>query len=416
MTTNYAALVGLDWGDQTHAFSLQWADGTSEKGMIEARAEAVHVWLEQLHERTGGGPVALAIEAGKNAVVHALLGHPGLTIFPVHTAASENFRKALVPSGAKDDLPDAEILLTMLAKHRDALRPLRPDEPATRRLTALVEIRRGLVDQRTQLGQELISTLKGYFPQALELIGDDRTAPLALDFLARWPELLKVQAARPATVQAFYFAHNVRRPAVVAQRLERIRAARALTNDRAVVEPAVLRVAALVALLRPLARHIDILEQQISTVFAAHPDAALFRELPGAGPTFAPRLLTAFGSDRSRYPSASSLQKYSGVAPLTERSGRQLWIHWRWHAPKFLRQTFVEWAGQTVVHSTWAKAYYFQQKRAGKRHQAILRALAFKWIRIVWRCWQTRTLYDESRYTAALIRRHSPLAATLAPP
>lgn len=416
MTTNYAALVALDWGDKTHAFSLQRADGTSEKGMIEANPESVHQWLEQLHGRTGGGPVALALEAGRNAVVHALLGHGWLTIYPVHTAASENFRKALVPSGAKDDLPDAEILLAMLAKHRAALRPLRPDDPATRRLTALVEIRRGLVDQRTQLGQELISRLKGYFPQALELMGDDRTAPLALDFLTRWPELTSVQAARPATVQAFYFAHNVRRPAVVAQRLERIRLARPLTPDRAVIEPAVLHVEALVALLRPLARHIDHLEAKIRATFAAHPDAALFRELPGAGPTFAPRLLVAFGADRSRYPSAPSLQKYSGIAPVTERSGRQLWIHWRWHAPKFLRQTFVEWAGQTVVHSAWAKAYYFQQKRAGKRHQAILRALAFKWIRIVWRCWQTRIPYDESRYLESLARRRSPLASVLQPP
>jgi hypothetical protein len=99
---------------------------------------------------------------------------------------------------------------------------------------------------------------------------------------------------------------------------------------------------------------------------------------------------------------------------VREKSGRQVWIHWRWHAPKFLRQTFVEWAGQTVVHSPWAKAYYLQQKRAGKHHQAILRSLAFKWIRIVWRCWQTRTAYDETRYLEALTRRRTPLAHALA--
>jgi transposase len=304
----------------------------------------------------------------------------------------------------------------MLTHHRDRLRPLRAEEPLTRRLAALVETRRSLVDQRTQLGQELISTLKNYFPQALELIGDDRTAPLALDFLSRWPELASVQAARPATVQAFYCAHNVRRPAAIAQRLERIRTARALTADRALIEPAVLHVQALVALLRPLARQIQFFETQIRDTFAAHPDADLFRQLPGAGPTFAPRLLVAFGSDRDRYPAAANLQKCAGIAPVREKSGSQIWTHWRWHAPTFLRQTFVEWAGETVVHSAWAKAYYFQQKRRGKRHQAILRALAFKWIRILWRCWQTRTPYDETRYVTALTRRRSPLALALQPP
>jgi hypothetical protein len=43
-----------------------------------------------------------------------------------------------------------------------------------------------------------------------------------------------------------------------------------------------------------------------------------------------------------------------------------------------------------------------------------LRALAYKWIRIVYRCWQTRTPYDESVYLHALKRRGSPLIAAMA--
>jgi len=60
-----------------------------------------------------------------------------------------------------------------------------------------------------------------------------------------------------------------------------------------------------------------------------------------------------------------------------------------------------------------AKAYYLQKKRAGKHHQTILRSLAFKSIRILWRCWHDRVPYDETRYLAALNQRHSPLAHTL---
>jgi transposase len=124
-------------------------------------------------------------------------------------------------------------------------------------------------------------------------------------------------------------------------------------------------------------------------------------------------LLVAFGTDRARYPDAASLQKYAGVAPVKVKSGHQLWIHWRWNASIFLRQTFVEWAGQTVPKCAWAKAYYLQQKRTGKNHQAILRALAFKWIRILWRCWHDGVPYDEARYVTALQQRQSPLAAQL---
>jgi transposase len=162
-----------------------------------------------------------------------------------------------------------------------------------------------------------------------------------------------------------------------------------------------------------LQQHLLTIEADIAAAFAAHPEAHLYAALPGAGPALAPRLLVAFGTDRTRYPAAASLQKYSGIAPVKEQSGRQVWVHWRWNAPKFLRQTFVEWAGQTIPKCAWAKAYYLQQKRAGKRHQTILRGLAFKWIRILWRCWQDHIPYDESRYINSLTHQNSPLAKAL---
>jgi transposase len=144
-------------------------------------------------------------------------------------------------------------------------------------------------------------------------------------------------------------------------------------------------------------------------VAQALPDYALFRALPGAGPTYAPRLLAAFGEQRERYQSAAAIQKYAGIAPVTERSGKKCWVHWRLQCPKFLRQTFVEWAAETIPRSFWAGAYYQSQRDKGCSHQAALRALAFKWIRILYRCWQTRTPYDESTYLNALKRRGSPL-------
>jgi len=412
-TSDYAALVALDWGDKEHAFALQVREMKLETGMIPASAERLHGWLEQLGQRCAHQPVALAIEAGRNAVLHALVTYPWLTIFPVHPATSERFRKAFTPSGCKSDLPDAQVLLTILASHRDQLRALVLDTAETRALAALTAVRRGAVEHRTQLANELRSTLKSYFPQALELCGDDLWTPLALDFLTRWPELATLRRAQPATLQAFYTTHNSRRQEVIADRLTLIAHARPLTTDRAVIAPALLQVRLLIALLRPLQKHLLAIEDEIAAAFAAHPEADLFRSLPGAGPALAPRLLVAFGTDRARYPDAASLQKYAGVAPVKEQSGRQVWVHWRWNAPKFLRQTFVEWAGQTIPQCAWAKAYYLQQKHAGKRHQTILRALAFKWLRILWRCWHDRIPYNEPLYLAALQRQNSPLAHAL---
>jgi transposase len=410
----YAALVGLDWGDKEHAFALRLAAAdTNETGTIEASAEAFHEWLDQLEQRVGTGKIAIAIESGRASVVHALVAHPRLEVYPVNPATSARFRTAFTLSGAKDDGPDAQVLLTLLAQHRDQLTCLALDGPQTRELTALVSARRAAVDQRTQLSNQLRGVLKSYFPQALVLVGDELASPLALDFLSRWPELAVAQTARPASVRGFYARHNVRRPERIAERLTLLAKARSLTTDRAVIEPALLQVKMLVAMLRVQQTHIVAFTERIAAVFATHPRAAFFRELPGAGPTLAPRLLVAFGDRLERYPDASSLQKYGGVAPVREKSGRQIWTHWRWRAPKFLRQTFVEWAGQTVVYCEWANTYYHQQRRAGKAHHAVLRALAFKWLRILWRCWHDGVPYDDARYLRALHQRRSPLAQLL---
>ena len=95
-------------------------------------------------------------------------------------------------------------------------------------------------------------------------------------------------------------------------------------------------------------------------------------------------------SSASAFRSADELQKYAGIAPVTERSGKKSWVHWRLQCPKFLRQTFVEWAAQTITRSFWAGAYYRQQRAKGSSHHIAVRALAFKWIRILYRCWQTQ--------------------------
>jgi transposase len=411
LTPAFAALIGLDWGDQTHAIALQPDGLPVESSLLTHSAESLHQWLDQLEQRFESRPVAVAIETTHGAVVHALLERPWVIIYPIHPATSTRHRTMFRPSGAADDLPDALVLLSLLQHHLQRLRPLQRDDELTRTLAGLVQARRKAVDRRTLLSNQLLSTLKDYFPQALALIGDKTAAPQALDFLEKWPRLTDVQAAQKATIKKFYHRHNVRSPERIQKRLELIRSARLLTRDSAVIEVNVRIVGLLVAELRVLARHIGAFEQAIEQALAQHPEKAFYKELPGAGPALAPRLLVAFGTARSQYPQPASMQRYFGVAPVTEKSGSRAWIHWRWNAPKFIRQTLVEWAGQTVVYCPWAKAYYEQQTRKRVAHHAILRALAFKWLRVLWRCWQNREAYDQELYLKQLEKRHSPIAA-----
>jgi transposase len=406
----FAALIGLDWGDGQHALAiLDCSSGKIQSSTLEHSAENVHAWLKALAERFGSKPVALALETSKGPLIHMFLEVPWLTVFPIHPATSARLRRAFSPSGAKDDLPDAHVLLDLLRHHRAKLRPLFSDDAQTRSLGGLCELRRKSVDQRTDFTNQLASTLKDYFPQALALVGEIIYSPMALEFLKRWPDLARLKTCRQSTLKAFYHKHNVRSSEAVNQRLEIIRQAKALTTDEAIILTATRQVARLLRLLAEIQKHIAQDEKLIREAFKQHPDRELFRDLPGAGKVLAPRLLVAFGTDRTRYENAAQLQRYSGVAPVKEKSGSRVWIHWRWNAARFLRQTFVEWACQAARFCPWSKAYYEQQKKKGKNHWAIMRSLAFIWIRILWKCWQTRTPYNEAHYLAALRKRNSPL-------
>jgi hypothetical protein len=277
-----------------------------------------------------------------------------------------------------------------------------------RTLRQLIQDRRRLVADKVRITNRLVSALKHYYPQVLDWF-EDRDTVVCCDFLTRWPTLKQVKRARRTVLEEFFRGHNIRYTKTIERRIAAIHAAKPLTTDEAVIKPQSLLVGALIAQLRVVLEAIARFSAQIDTLCADIPDYAFFKALPAAGPTFAPRLLAAFGENRERYASAAALQKYSGIAPVTERSGQKSWVHWRYSAPTFLRQTFVEWAAQTPRHSFWAKAYYQQQRRKGASHQAAVRALAFKWIRILYRCWQDRTPYDEARYLSALQQRGSPL-------
>jgi transposase len=407
------AYIGLDWADERHSVHLQAADGRIEHLELEQKPAVLHEWVAQLRERFGGGKIAVALEQRKGAVIHALLMYDCFVLYPINPKALARYREAFTTSGAKDDPVDSELLLDLVVRHRDRLRAWVPDTVEARTLQLLCEQRRRLVDDRVGLTNALTSLLKQYFPQALDWVGD-LTSVQACDFLTQWPTLAAIQRARPSTVRQFYRAHNCRKAAVIEARLAAIGCACPLTTDAAVVESLSRVVQTYATQVRTLTEALATFDARIAEVFAAHADADIFASFPGAGAVCAPRLAAAFGTDRSRWASATEVQAHSGIAPVTKRSGKTRSVHHRLACPKFVKQTFHEFADQSIRFSRWARAYYDQQRARGNGHHAALRALAYTWIRILFRCWKERRLYNEETYIEALHRRGSPLAKTFA--
>lgn len=412
----FAAFIGIDWADEKHAISLCTTEQSApEHYELEHQPELIVQWLNQLQQRFPGQRIAVALEQSRGPLIYALMSYEFLVLFPVNPQTLVKYRKAFYVSGAKDDPVDADLLRELVTLHRDKLRAWHPDDALTRTITLLVQYRRDLVDSRTRLTNQLSGLLKLYFPQALQWAGELTTIQ-ACDFLQRWPTLEKVQRTSPGKLQQFYQAHGCRRAQLIAQRLAQIAAAHPLTRDSAVITATVPMVQALINQLRPLVADLARLDQQLEELFAQHADQAVFSSFPGAGKVLAPRLLVAFGSDRTRFASAQEMQQFSGIAPVIERSGKTCFVHRRFACPKFVRQSFHEFAAQSIRWSPWAKVYYRQQLRRGQKHHAAVRSLAFRWIRILFICWQTRRPYSEDFYQQALRKRGSGLVSLLMAP
>ena len=414
-SAEFAAFIGIDWASQRHALSLyDCASGKREASTLEHTPEAIAQWAQGLQQRFGGKKIALCLEQAKGPLIYALLEYPFFVLYPINPATAARYRQAFKTSRAKDDPSDAQVCLELLLHHREKLTPLLVHDGATRELSSLLEARRSLIDLRTLLTNMLRDVLKSYYPQALELAGQDLFAPLGCQFLLKWPSLGQLQKARIQSVRKFYYAHNCRRMDVIEKRLHAIAQMIPLCRDPALIEPAMVQVKMLAHQLLQLGIALKEYDSRIEQLFTQHKDAPIWESFPGAGPTLAPRLACAFGTERSRYHSALAIQQYSGIAPVIERSGKnQHWVHRRWGRPHFLHQSFFEYASQSVLHCSWAKVFIQDQIARGKAYPTAVRALAFKWQRIMFVCWRDRLPYDETIYLNSLKRRGSYLTSKL---
>lgn len=407
-TNQYNAFVGIDWANAKHDICLHDPiTNNREFSVINHSVDDIDKWALSLQKRFCG-LIAVAVELTKGPIIYALQRYDFLVVVPINPTTLSKYRKAFKPSGAKDDSTDAEIALELMLRYPDIFTPLKPQSTDIRKLMYLVEQRKKLVNDKQRSVNQIINALKQYFPQAIEWFPKKDTH-IFCNFISRWPTLQQAQKVHKATLRSFFNDNHIRNHLRVEKRINDVKSALPLTNDEAVIDTHAMLAVALVEQIAILMKHIRCFDKKIAELMSILPDAHLFESLPGAGACYSSRLLAAFGEERDRFSSAKEVQQYLGVAPVTERSGNKTWMHWRWQCSKFLRQTFVERSAHSIYNSYWAKIYYQKQRDSGNSHQAAVRSLAYKWLRIIFRCWKDQKPYNEVKYLNALKKRGSPL-------
>ena len=403
--------VAIDRSDQKLSIAESDTQSPPKLSEISSEPEEIHSWILEKLQQTEG-IIFIAFENPAPNLICAFVQYERIIQYPLNPASTDNFRKAFAPSMAKDDDTDALSMLDMLIKHQSSLRPLKPETSEIRLLRSLVNDRRQAVDIGTMFNNILIDQMKRHFPQILKIF-EDLTSPIACNFLKKWPTLQQAQSARPATLRKFFYLNHSRSESLVEKRIKIIQESQALTHDDAVLEAAKIHILTLIDQINANRRSIEIYSKKTESVFLNHEDAYIFSSLPGAGEVMGPRLMAAFGSLRENFQEAADMQKFSGVAPVMKRSGKKWHISRRWRRPKFIHQTFVEFAKWSAIHCKWAKAYAGVKKSEGMSYWSVMRTLAYKWIRIIHTLWIKNLAYDEEIHIKNLIKQGVPYASKL---
>jgi len=403
----YPVILGIDWADDQHeAFVYDTSREEGQHHTVKNTPHDIINWLHQLAHDFDADRILVCMEDNDTRLYHTLMWHSFIDLVNFNTDTLNHFRETFTPSGAKNDPTDARLQVELFLTHPGKFEVVKPNKESTRYLNNHAHKRRNLVDKRGDLENSLRDELKKYFPSALELVGSSLTSKMACQFLQKWGTLKEIKQADPEKIRDFYRGFRLG-DELIQQRLNLIDEAVPVTDDPAHIQPCKKMAQALASAIAPLTESINEFDRELIDRMEGHKDAAIWKSFPRAGRQLAPRLLSAFGDDRSRWEDPQELQEFSGMAPVTEQSGGGKYVHWRWMAPTFLMQTFYEYADQSRLESRWAKAFCKMKKEEGNDHPTVIRKLAFKWIRIMYRCWINEEKYSEKRYIKALIRSES---------
>jgi transposase len=408
--------VGDDWAEAHHDIEL--VDGAGEVLVRRRLPEgvegitALHALIaDHLGDDDEPEDVVVGIETDRGPWVQALLA-TGYTVYAVNPLQAARYRERHSTSGAKSDPGDAHVLAELVRTDRAHHRPIAGDSEQAAHLKVLARSHQNMIWSRQRQANLLRSTLREFYPAALQafstdLFGRDALAVLAVAATPEQGKLLRVSQIEKA-LRAAGRQRNLRSKA------EQISAA--LRTEQLTAQPLVTlaygaTVRSAVAVLTALTQQIELLGEQVEASFGQHPDAQIILSQPGLGPILGARVLAEFGDDPNRYADAKARKNYSGMSPITRASGTRRVVLARYARNQRLSDALYLQAFSALTSSPGARAYYDTHRARGATHHQALRSLGNRLVGILHGCLRHKTTYREDTAWPNMINREQAAAA-----
>lgn len=388
--------VGDDWAEDHHDVHLMDATGAQlarrrlpeELVGIRAFHELVADHAEEPHD------VVVGIETDRGLWVQALLA-TGYRVYAINPLAVARYRDRHNVAGAKSDAGDAKVLADLVRTDRHNHRPIAGDSPDAGAIKVLARGHQNLIWSRNRQTNALRNALREYYPAALVAF-DDLASNDCLAVLTKAPT--PAAGARLSIGQLSAALKRAGRQRNIDRRAREIQTAlrsEQLAAPAPIVDAFAATTTSAVGIIAELNRQITKLERTLADHFEQHPDADIYRSLPGLGVILGARALGEFGDDPNRYATPKSRKNYAGTSPLTIASGKKRAVLARHVRNRRLYDAIDQWAFCAISTSPGCRAFYDQRRAAGDLHHQALRALGNRLVGILHGCLQHRALYDE---------------------
>lgn len=408
--------VGDDWAEAHHDIELvDQAGAVLVRRRLPEGVQGITAFHALIADHLGDDDepedVVVGIETDRGPWVQALLA-TGYTVYAVNPLQAARYRERHGTSGAKSDPGDAHVLAELVRTDRAHHRPIAGDSELAAGVKVLARAHQNIIWSRQRQANLLRSTLREFYPAALQafstdLFGRDALVVLAIAATPEQGKQLRVSQIEKALRTAGR-QRNLR------TRAEAISAA--LRTEQLTAQPLVAlaygaTVRAAVAVLTELTRQVELLGEQVQASFGQHPDAEIILSLPGLGPILGARVLAEFGDDPDRYADAKARKNYSGMSPITRASGTRRVVLARYARNQRLSDALYLQAFSALSSSPGARAYYDSHRARGATHHQALRSLGNRLVGILHGCLRHHTTYDETTAWPNMTNKAEPAAA-----
>ncbi len=388
--------IGDDWAEDHHDVHVMDEAGTR---LAWRRLPEGLTGIRELHELIAAyaeqpDQVVIGIETDRGLWVEALSA-AGYQVFAINPLAVARYRDRHHVSGAKSDTSDAKLLADLVRTDRHNHRRIAGDSAQAEAIKVLARAHQNLIWTRTRHTNTLRSALREYYPAALDAF-EDLAHGDALGVLGRAPTPEQGAALNlPAIQSALKRGGRQRNIAARAREIQAALRTQQLAAPPPVAAAFAATTRATVGIIGELNRQISALETSLAAHFETHPDADIYRSLPGLGVVLGARVLGEFGDDPNRYTDAKCRKNYAGTSPLTVASGKKRAVLARHVRNRRLYDAIDQWAFCALSCSPGARALYDTHRAAKQSHHQALRAVGNRLVGILHGCLRHHTRYDE---------------------